>query len=288
MGTLIFLFILFKLITNPSDRRHSDLYKLFISGSIGFAALSVILGLVGAVGSVGLGPLGIVALIFYYKYANKQKNESRNQNRKYKFDGKVYEDTSSSYNRRRYEDSYSSRSYNSRATSNGKLPKSQKGRRAIIEAFDKKYDLYLTEEQINSIVSSTYLSELWKREVEAMDEKYETIHQWFVGPTAWLRLYIHAFIPQEITSDFAQQEKIVIYSFDQVFTYVESLGGIPLKEKIARVNDKFFAQFDDITFMAAFRYLESKGIRHNLEVADPLNTSSYMDDLINKYEGAEA
>lgn len=284
IGTIIFVYLLYRLLKNPADKRNSDLFKVIIGGTVGLTVLSI---LIAAFTSSGLGGLAIMCLIGYCIFKNKKKNEQNAQQEKY---GNVNQSVRDSYYKNDGKQAQRAPQYSSAKVppSNGKLPSTIGGRRKQIEDFNKKYDLYLTDDQIESMVNSSFLSVHWKREIQDMGVKYDTLHQWFTGPTAWLRVYIHAFIPQEITSDFAMQEQIAIHSFEEVFSYVDTLGSIPLKEKIDRVNDKFFAQFDDITFMVAFRYLESKGYEHSMNIAQPLHSDSYMDDLEKKYQTADA
>lgn len=73
------------------------------------------------------------------------------------------------------------------------LTKAVPKRRKIIQKFNQKYDLYLTDEEINRIVDASYMSNCWEREILDMDQKYDTISQWYRGDSAWLRAYLHAF-----------------------------------------------------------------------------------------------
>lgn len=72
------------------------------------------------------------------------------------------------------------------------LTKAVPKRRKIIQKFNQKYDLYLTDEEINRIVDASYMSNCWEREILDMDQKYDTISQWYRGDSAWLRAYLHA------------------------------------------------------------------------------------------------
>ena len=171
------------------------------------------------------------------------------------------------------------------------LTSNVKKRRKIVAEFDKKYGLFLTDEQITSIVNSSYMSEVWKQEIVDMNKKYNVVQEWYVGPTAWLRVYIHAFHIQDITSDISQQEDIVMYAFETIFKYVDELGPMSMEQRIRRVNDKFMTDFDDIGFMVAYNFLQSKGLEHKLEREDILyNTTEEdtVDALLKKYESAEA
>jgi len=164
------------------------------------------------------------------------------------------------------------------------LPQSLKKRKKIVKEFSEKNDLFLTEEQINSIANASYMSNYWKAEIMDMQQKYEVIYEWFRGYTDWLRAYMYVFRVQEITSDFTQQQKIVAYAFNEVFNYSDTLKGMPLSMRIKRVNDKFFTNFDDITFMIAYRFLEERGIKHDLSEGEIVNADKEMDDLLEKYK----
>lgn len=61
------------------------------------------------------------------------------------------------------------------------LTKAVPKRRKIIQKFNQKYDLYLTDEEINRIVDASYMSNCWEREILDMDQKYDTISQWYRG-----------------------------------------------------------------------------------------------------------
>lgn len=62
------------------------------------------------------------------------------------------------------------------------LTKAVPKRRKIIQKFNQKYDLYLTDEEINRIVDASYMSNCWEREILDMDQKYDTIsHSGIVG-----------------------------------------------------------------------------------------------------------
>ena len=144
--------------------------------------------------------------------------------------------------------------------------------------------MFLTEEQITSIANSSYMSNYWKAEIVAMQQKYEVIYEWFRGYTGWLRTYMYVFRVQEITSDFTQQQKIVAYAFNEVMNYSDTLVNMPLSMRIKMINEKFFTNFDDITFMTAYRFLEDRGIKHNLSEGEIVNADSHIDDLLEKYK----
>jgi len=165
-----------------------------------------------------------------------------------------------------------------------RLPKAPTKRKKIIQNFNNKYNLNLTEEQIQSIANSSYMSEIWHNEVDAMNQKYNSVYEWFPGYTQWLRTYMYVFHVQEITSDIRQQEKIVIKTFEEIFQYADSLEGFTVAEKIEKVNSKYMTAFDDATFMIAYRFLEAKGMHHDLEGPELLKDENEIDELLEKYK----
>ena len=102
------------------------------------------------------------------------------------------------------------------------LPKAVSKRRKIIERFNERFTLALTDEQISSIVNASYMTPIWRSEIEAMSEKYETVYEWFTGDTSWLRVYMYVFHIQEISSDIMQQERICMHAFEEIFQFADS------------------------------------------------------------------
>ncbi len=164
------------------------------------------------------------------------------------------------------------------------LPKATGRRTKIVNKFNEMYNLYLTEEQVRNIVAASYMSNSWKREVEAMYAKYDSVYQWLVGDTAYLRAYLRAFAVQDVTSDFQQQQKIVTESFEEIFQYSDTISGLSLDRRIEMINSKFLTNFDDITYMIAYRYLESMGFHHELEKTQLNRIDGTFDDLVAKYD----
>lgn len=165
-----------------------------------------------------------------------------------------------------------------------KLPKSASVRRKIIGKFNKKYDLRLTDSQIQRIVDASYYSPQWDREIEAMNQEYNSIYEWFQGDTAWLRAYLKAFKVQSISSDFKQQHDICVEEFDQVFGGVDMTRAFNQDDAIRQINTTFFTGFDDISFMIAYRFLERNGRKHNLTPHEVVKNESETDRLARKYD----
>lgn len=163
------------------------------------------------------------------------------------------------------------------------LPKAVSKRRKIIERFNERFTLALTDEQISSIVNASYMTPIWRSEIEAMSEKYETVYEWFTGDTSWLRVYMYVFHIQEISSDIMQQERICMHAFEEIFQFADSLGNLSVSEKISRINHKYLSNFDDVTYMIAYRFMEKKGIRHSMDNQDLVQNETEIDELLKKY-----
>lgn len=164
------------------------------------------------------------------------------------------------------------------------LPRSPKKRIKIVEKFNEAYKLLLTEEQIKRIVDASYMSNAWKREVEAMYDKYDSVNQWMYGETAYLRAYLRAFAVQDVTSDFQMQMQIVMDSFEEIFTYSDEISMLSIDQRISRINSKFMTNFDEITYMIAYRFLESLGLKHQLDKTTLNRVDGTFDDLVEKYD----
>lgn len=163
------------------------------------------------------------------------------------------------------------------------LPTSASKRRKIIEKFNEKYQLCLTDAQIQSMVNSSYVSQTWRREIEAMNRKYENMYEWFQGPTSWLRVYMYVFKVQEICSDIELQENIVAHSFEDIFNYADECETFSIHDTIDRVNTHFMTTFDDATFAMAYRFLEKKGKKHVIKTHKVVENESSVEDLESKY-----
>ena len=164
------------------------------------------------------------------------------------------------------------------------LTKAVPKRRKIIQKFNQKYDLYLTEEEINRIVDASYMSNCWEREILDMDQKYDTISQWYRGDSAWLRAYLHAFPVQNVTSDFESQRSICLDTFYQVFSEIDPGKYESVESCVREINHRFMTNFDDITFSVAHRFLADNGYKFELPHFDVRGVKSDIDRLKDKYD----
>lgn len=164
------------------------------------------------------------------------------------------------------------------------LPREASKRRKIIEKFNKKYELYLTESQIQRIVDASYYSLEWEKEIADMNKDYNSVYEWFQGQTGWLRAYLKVFKVQSVCSDFGQQKQICFSEFDQVFREIDFGSYYSQDEAIRDMNDKFFTDFNDISFMIAYRFLESNGRKYDLTKRNVIKNESETDILARKYD----
>lgn len=258
---LIAFFIFYK--NSKPDTRNSDFFKYVVFGTI---ALSVISSLIKPL----LG-FGVMALIIWgiSKCIQKRKNKRREQK----------------YNNREKAKGFENSYYHTQQQQQQEgLPSKPKKRRRIIEEFNEKYSLCLTPAQINSIVNASYMSEIWRNEIYAMSRKYTVVYEWFNDRMAWLRAYLYVFKVQDVISDIDEQERICVYAFNEIFSYADSLDKMPLSMKIKYINDKYMTNFDDATYMIAYRFLEKRGIKHNKSNPDIVNKNAEVDELLKKYK----
>lgn len=271
MGIFFIIFIIMMFGKSKGDNRSSGLFKFLIIGSILMSGVSFIFE--------PLAMLAIIAIVIYViSGANKKKKSNRRKDQ-YGWDPQRWDEERGNqtvYGEYRQE--------KASAPKGSSLPQAFAKRKKIVTAFNEKYNLTLTPEQMQGIVNSTYMSEIWRKEVEAMNKKYETVYQWFQGYTKWLRVYIYVFPVQEVTSDIRQQESICMYAFEEIMSYADMFPELSLQEKIQRVNEKFYTCFDDVTFMIAYRFLESKGRHHNLGNMNLVREDGNIDDLLDKYK----
>lgn len=178
--------------------------------------------------------------------------------------------------------------YDQSYTASRILPKPLMRRNRIITSFNQKYDLSLTGEEIRRIAEASYVSDSWKREVEAMTYKYETEGQWFAGSTDWLRVYIYAFQIQNISTDFSMQEQICFETLDEVMSYACEIPDATVEERVRRINDRYFTRFNEMSFMIAYRFLQRKGRNYELSRPDLVkNVDQELEEVMKKYQNVK-
>lgn len=182
-------------------------------------------------------------------------------------------------------------SYTTKRERNGAMPRASQlpnavdKRIRIVTKFDKKYGLNLTENQIQTMVDASYVSTDWEYFLHSMTQEYAGVHQWFAsGPNGWLCVYLRVFNTQTVSPDMQQQKQICLDSFRQVFQYTDlSVYNTPAWD-IRDVNNKFMTNFDDTSFMLAYRFLEKNGIHHELGSVRIMDADAELEALKRKYE----
>lgn len=165
------------------------------------------------------------------------------------------------------------------------LPNAVPKRIKIVQKFSDKNGLNLTASQIQTIVDASYISTDWEYLILSMLKEYQTIHQWFKSPMGgWLRVYLKVFNVQTISSDMAQQKQICIDSFDQIFRSIDLSTYNTPAWSIDKINNTYMTNFDDISFMIAYRFLEANGRKYNLGKVEILKTDEELSDLKKKYD----
>ena len=191
MSAIIPIIVLFLIIKNVKlDNLKSTLFKL----------VGVLLGisLLGGLIFTPFGALGLIGLVYYFKYTKSMKEKEKKNEELYGWNAEMWDNLNK--NRDTYAN-YKVEKTNKEKTSGSTLPKKANLRRKICEAFNVKYKLDLTDEQMTSIINSSYMSEIWLSELEAMNHQYDSVYQWFNGSTNWLRVYLYVFHVQQVTSD---------------------------------------------------------------------------------------
>lgn len=164
------------------------------------------------------------------------------------------------------------------------LPNAVSKRLKIVEKFNREYSLNLTENQIQTMVDASYVSTDWELFLHSMTGEYATVHQWYRSPdTGWLRVYLRVFNTQTVSPDMQQQKQICLDSFHQIFQYADLSSYNTPAWDIREVNNKFMTNFDDTSFMLAWRFLEENGIHHELGSVKIMDADGELEALKRKY-----
>lgn len=164
------------------------------------------------------------------------------------------------------------------------LPDSVSGRIMIVRKFNKQYNLCLQEDEIDKIVNGSFNSIEWAREIEAMKKRYSTEFEWYDGETAWIRAYLKAFYVQNVSSDFQLQRDICLENFNEIFSATDFSLFYSIDECIAYINNRYMTNFNDISFMIAYRFLEENGKKYRLPSMGIVEATSEIDSLSEKYD----
>lgn len=273
MGILFFLIILGLVLGD--DKRRSMAFKAI---KYFFGAMILMSLFVNFLNIPGMALLALIGAGFAFKKASDKRKAEQNESEvDYREVKRRWEQQKANGTPR-----YTSQSEYVKEHSSTVLPKGAEKRKRLVQNFNEKYNLTLTDDEIKRIVDSSYLSDAWRKEIEAMTRNYESVYEWFAGDTDWLRIYVHAFQVQTISSDFNLQKDICIKTFDQVMTYAESFEHLTLDERIHKVNEKFFTVFDETSFMAVYRFMEAQGRHYDLLKVDILRNEDELERELEK------
>jgi hypothetical protein len=164
------------------------------------------------------------------------------------------------------------------------LTKSVPKRRKIIQKFNNKYSLNLTDAEIDRIVDASYMSFSWEREIYDMDKDYNSVFEWYNSETCWLRAYLRVFPVQSVSSDFKRQLQICLDVFDDIFNTIKPSTYASVDDCVDAINNRYLTSFDENTFMIAYNFLNANGRKHNLPKAGATKMYSELDRLMSKYD----
>ena len=167
------------------------------------------------------------------------------------------------------------------------LSRSTGKRVRIVSKFNKKYNLRLTDDQIERIMNASYVSYYWEKEIYDMTQDYSVPAEWLKSDTDWLRAYLMAFPVMDIASDFTVQKTIVINSYLQIFKSIQGKSYYSVDEMIKDVNNMYLVNFDEMTFMIAHKFLRESGFNFELPQIGVMKNMSEIDRLAQQYDKME-
>ena len=173
---------------------------------------------------------------------------------------------------------------NDKAAAEYKLTRSTGRRVKIVSKFNKKYNLRLTDDQIERIMNASYVSYYWEKEIYDMSLDYNVPAEWLKSSTDWLRAYLLAFPVMDIASDINVQRTIGINSYLQIFKAGQGKSYYSVDEMIKDVNNMFLVNFDEMTFMIAHKFLKQSGFEFELPQIGVMKNMSEIDRLAEQYD----
>ena len=166
------------------------------------------------------------------------------------------------------------------------IPDDKEKRILIIKRFCDKYGLNLSDRDIGIISDASYCSSIWAEEVMAMNKSYLDLGEWFCGnaKTIWLRVYLFVFPVKDITQDLDQLYSIAVErDFKNLANVINEKRYLSLDECIKSINNKYYLNFDKISF-ALFTYImRQKGMKIVLADVGQVGFEDEMSALIRKY-----
>lgn len=273
MGVIITAIIIYNLFLKDNPERFWNFEKN-IGKIIGILILASVVS--SLIPTLLAASFGLIPLIIFIKILSGIfGTDSNKKNEKYREEYREYSGQTANK---------SDKKRGNRSEGKTGLTRSVPKRRKIVEKFNKKYGLNLTETEIERIVDASYTSYNWEKEIYDMQEEYYSQYEWFNSDTNWLRAYLKVFPIQSVSSDFARQRYICLDVFEQIFTEVGIEQYSNVDECIDAINNKYMTFFDENTFMIAYRFLEANGRSFKLPGMDVIRNESDLDRLMNKYD----
>lgn len=177
--------------------------------------------------------------------------------------------------------------YNYENVQRTSLTKSVPKRRKIVSRFSKKYNLNLTEKEIERIVDASYISYGWEREISDMNRNYDSLYEWYDSDANWLRAYFRIFPIQNVSSDFEMQKQMCLDVYERIFTEMPPQSYNSVDACIEAVNNRYMTAFDETTFMIVYRFLQRNGRKIELPRADVLRSESELERLMHAYDNSD-
>lgn len=180
---------------------------------------------------------------------------------------------------------YGSFSGNRYATEIFDLTESNQGRMNIVNAFNRRYQLNLTHKQVRQIVSASYLSYFWRREVFDMSKEYPEIRDWQTGETDWLRVYLYVYPNVNISQDFKAQYQYVVDSYKRIFEKMDASKYLTMEDFLKEVNRRYFTFFNESMFIQVVHFMEKNGFFFRYPSGIHVENESEAEKLMKKYDG---
>lgn len=164
------------------------------------------------------------------------------------------------------------------------LSESEQTRSTIIKLFNSKYRMNLSDKQIRQIVTASYTSYYWAREVFDMSKEYVNVRSWIRGETDWLRIYLYAFPSLNIISDFKAQYGYVLDVYKKIFDKIDTSNFLTMEDYLNEVNRKYFASLDENMFVQVVRFMRKNGYDFNYPTGIYMENESEEEKIMKKYE----
>lgn len=164
------------------------------------------------------------------------------------------------------------------------LTESKTLRTRIVQTFSSEYGLGLTSRQVREIVSASYISYYWAREIYDMTKDYSNVERWYSGETDWLRIYLYAFPSLNITPDFKMQYNYVIEDYRRIFIKMDAAKYLTMKDYLKEVNNRFLTNFDENMFVQIVHFMDKNGYSFKFPTGIHIENEPEVEKIMKKYD----